>query len=64
LTSKDKIGWNAKNSVKLNDCGANINWQVKVKKSDLSEGDATFTSVVLNQSTCLALTPNFEKIGK
>lgn len=64
LTDSDKIGWNAKNKVKLNDCADAINWQVKVKKSDLSEGDATFTSVVLNQSTCLALTPNFEKIGK
>ena len=56
--------WTAWNLHKLDDCASAINWQVKVKKSDISAGDATFTSTVLNQSTCLALTPNFEKIGK
>ena len=64
LGSSDIIGWNAKNLAKLNDCNPAINWQVKVKENTNSAGDAEFTATVLNQATCLALAPNFEKIGK
>ena len=64
LGSSDIIGWNAKNLAKLNDCASAINWQVKVKENTNSAGDAEFTATVLNQATCLALAPNFEKIGK
>lgn len=64
LGASDIIGWNAKNLAKLNDCNPAINWQVKVKENTNSAGDAEFTATVLNQATCLALAPNFEKIGK
>ena len=64
LEASDIIGWNAKNLAKLNDCNPAINWQVKVKENTNSAGDAEFTATVLNQATCLALAPNFEKIGK
>lgn len=61
-------GFSASNKAKLNDCAAktgdasssNFNWKVTVKKSDSSEGDATFTAT----TNCTELTPNFGKIGK
>ena len=53
-------GWSASNLTKLNDCAANKNWTVSVKKADGSEGDAAFTAA----TNCAELTPNFSVIGK
>lgn len=64
LSTTDQVGWNAKNNNKLNDCASGINWTVKVKASSTKAGEATFTAGVANKSTCLALTPTFENIGK
>ena len=68
LNTTEQVGFVVANQAKLNDCSAkagdasssNWNWKVTVKKSDASEGDATFTAT----TNCTELTPNFAKIGK
>lgn len=68
LNTTEQVGFVVANQAKLNDCAAktgdasssNFNWKVTVKKSDSSEGDATFTAT----TNCTELTPNFGKIGK
>ena len=68
LGDDEVVGFVVANQAKLNDCAAktgdasssNYNWQVTVKKSTSSEGDATFTAT----TNCTELTPNFDKIGK
>ena len=62
-------GWNAKNNVKLNDCGnGQINWKMSIKASTTSgaaAGDAEFAAGVSDKANyrCLELTPNFLTIG-
>ena len=55
--------WTASNNTKLNECAKGKNWQIDVGASGEGVVD-TYTAKVNNPTTCLQLTPNFEKIGK
>ncbi|MBO5950703.1 MAG: hypothetical protein J6Q11_08345 [Fibrobacteraceae bacterium] len=58
--------WTAANNVKLNDCGAGVNWTLDVSPSVATSSEAaslSFSATVANDD-CLALTPNFGQIGK
>ena len=64
--SANKVGWTASNNAKLNDCPTDKNWTVTVGANGTTAGEATFTAAIksANSTTCTALTPNFDKIGK
>ena len=72
LTSAGTKGWAATSNAKLNDCPAAENWTVTVKGNNSTDangttaGEASFEAAILaaNLTTCGALTPNFDKIGK
>ncbi len=63
LSAGMEKAWLAHNKTKLNDCPAGDNWYVDVSESN---GEAVFAATILaaNKNDCIALTANFESIGK
>jgi hypothetical protein len=60
ITSTETTTLNAKNNAKLNDCGSDYNWIVKVQVVDNAD---KYTASAGSSDACKSLTPNFEKIG-
>ncbi len=59
-------GWTAANTVKLNDCPAQVNWKLSAAVGVAAEdnGSVTYTQVIVDEANCAGLTPNFKAIGK
>lgn len=62
--SANKIGWDAKNNVALNECASAVNWTVTLSKATgTTSADISFAASAGNAG-CVALTLTFDKIGK
>lgn len=65
LGTTAKVGFTATSAANLNDCTSQNTWTVGVKKGG-SAGEASFEAAgsAMSNQGCIALTPNFDKIGK
>ena len=59
-------GWTAANTIKLNDCPAQVNWKLSaaVGLAASDNGSVTYTQTIVDEDNCEGLTPNFKAIGK
>ncbi|WP_308604173.1 hypothetical protein [uncultured Fibrobacter sp.] len=59
-------GWTAANTIKLNDCPAQVNWKLSaaVGLAASDNGSVTYTQTIVDETNCGGLTPNFKAIGK
>ena len=63
-TAGNKIGWQAKNLAKLNDCTvAADNWTIKLGTISSTTTVSSYEAKVKTDQ-CKTLTPSFEQIGK